>query len=587
MPGPAPQPGPLSNSGSGRRLSPDIVSAFLVFIIAGIGFLIIGSRLIESSSADLVLSPPLFLLGALPVLTFIFFLIQLRRLVSGITKKRYGARLRIKLGFLFLGFMLVTTIPQAYFSLRLVALAAEKQKESLPGMGLAAGLSVLVEWQSAEAVRLKSLAEEALFPRLKASVSPEAFLEEMQRLDPAIEAIELYGQKGQRQSAGPPAARLDTPISVAVSGPLPTETKGGIRRQRYAIKTETLIAVLCLRMPGGLENAISAMAATERTSTQSLAASTRWPQFIGLVYLFFVVPLLLLALLLGIAAADFVAEPLGGLEEVTRRVAGGDFSARILAKPGDERGWLVASFNRMLDELERTREGERIQERVDAWKDLAQRLAHELKNPLTPIRLASERLLRMSRSDPQRALGIIESSSLAIIAEVDSMDGLLADFRAFARLPTPEMEWVDLKTLVAESIAVFQASYPDIAFTCATLPDETRLHADRSMMKRALGNLISNSIEAMAGRGVITISANLVKTGDSSYCRLRLGDTGRGIPLGIRDRVFLPYFTTKDRGTGLGLAIVERIVHDHGGRIRFESAEGIGTVFWLDLPIRT
>ncbi|MFZ4617596.1 MAG: sensor histidine kinase, partial [Rectinemataceae bacterium] len=235
----------------------------------------------------------------------------------------------------------------------------------------------------------------------------------------------------------------------------------------------------------------------------------------------------------------------------------------------------------------RTREGERIQERVDAWKDLAQRLAHELKNPLTPIRLASERLLRMSRSDPQRALGIIESSSLAIIAEVDSMDGLLTDFRAFARLPTPEMEWVELKTLVAESIAVFQASYPDTVFTCTTLPDETRLHADRSMMKRALGNLISNSIEAMAGRGVITISANLVKTGDSSYCRLRLGDTGRGIPLGIRDRVFLPYFTTKDRGTGLGLAIVERIVHDHGGRIRFESAEGIGTVFWLDLPIRT
>ncbi|MEI6385363.1 MAG: ATP-binding protein [Spirochaetota bacterium] len=587
MPGPAPKPGPLSSTGSGRLSSPDIVSAFLVFIISGIGFLIVGSRLIDSSSADLALSPPLFLLAVLPILTLVFFLIQLQRLVAGMTRKRYGARLRIKLAVLFLGFVLLTTIPQAYFSLRLVALAASKQTESLSGTGITAGLSVLIEWQSAEAARLKLLAEETLLPRLNVAASPEALLEALQRLDPAIEAIELYGTKGRRLSAGPAAARLDAPILDAASGALPIETKGGIRRLRYAIKTETVTAVLCLRMPAGLESAISAMAASERKTAQSVAASTRWPQFIGIVYIFFVTPLLLLAMLLGIAAADFVAEPLGGLEEVTRRVSGGDFSARILAKPGDERGWLISSFNRMLDELERMREGERIQERVDAWKDLAQRLAHELKNPLTPIRLASERLLRMSKSDPGRVLGIIESSSLAIIAEVDSMDGLLADFRAFARLPTPEMEWVELKALVAESIAVFQASYPEITFICTTLPAETRLHMDRSMMKRALGNLISNSIEAMAGHGAITISANLVKTGDSGYCRLRLGDTGRGIPLEIRERVFLPYFTTKDRGTGLGLAIVERIVHDHGGRIRFESAEGIGTVFWLDLPIRT
>jgi nitrogen fixation/metabolism regulation signal transduction histidine kinase len=239
----------------------------------------------------------------------------------------------------------------------------------------------------------------------------------------------------------------------------------------------------------------------------------------------------------------------------------------------------------MLDELEKGRKGELIQERIDAWKDLAQRLAHELKNPLTPIRLASERLLRAARNDPEKAKAITESTNLAIIAEVDAMDALLSDFREFARLPSPQMDWVPLEELVEESVAVYRQSYPEVDFVVAALPAGLRLNVDRAMVKRALGNLIANAVEAMEGRGRIGISADLVKAGDSGYCRLRLSDSGKGIPGEIGDRVFLPYFTTKEKGTGLGLSIVERIIHDHGGRIRFESAEGLGTVFWLDLPV--
>ena len=104
-------------------------------------------------------------------------------------------------------------------------------------------------------------------------------------------------------------------------------------------------------------------------------------------------------------------------------------------------------------------------------------------------------------------------------------------------------------------------------------------------MKRALGNLFANAIDAMDGRGEIEIAADLVKAADSRYCRLKIRDTGRGIPASLGEKVFMPYFTTKSAGTGLGLSIVERIVAEHGGAIRFESEEGAGTTFYLDLPL--
>jgi signal transduction histidine kinase len=165
------------------------------------------------------------------------------------------------------------------------------------------------------------------------------------------------------------------------------------------------------------------------------------------------------------------------------------------------------------------------------------------------------------------------------------MDALLDDFRSFASLPEPQRDWTELSSLVADSVAVYAASYPDVRFILGGVPSGLTLRVDRASMKRALGNLVANSIDAMQGRGEIEISADLVKAADSRYCRLRIRDTGCGIPASLGEKVFMPYFTTKSAGTGLGLSIVERIVAEHGGSIRFESDEGAGATFIVDLPL--
>jgi nitrogen fixation/metabolism regulation signal transduction histidine kinase len=313
--------------------------------------------------------------------------------------------------------------------------------------------------------------------------------------------------------------------------------------------------------------------------------SERWTRLLALLYALLVLPLLLVAAILGFAAADSVVDPLASLEEATRRVASGDFGVRLLVKPGDETGRLIASFNRMLSEIERYREGDLRQGKLDAWKDIAQRLAHELKNPLTPIRLAAERLLKVAKTDGAKALSLIEDSMVAIVAEVEGMDALLQDFRAFASLPEPEREWAELRGIVAESVSLYAASYPEVLFTYEGVQEGVTLRADRTQLKRAFANLFANSVEAMEGKGRIEISSDLVKTADSRYCRLRVSDTGPGMSREVLARIFSPYFTTKGTGTGLGLAIVERIVADHGGSIRCESEEGAGASFYIDLPL--
>jgi len=574
-----------TGSGTGRRFLPDILSVFLIYLISGTGFLLLASFVVDSSASSMEIAPPFLLLGVLPLATLVILAVQARQLVRSVGLRRYGARLRLKLAAVFLAFVVVASLPQSWFALRLVSLAAGRQSSRAAEAGMDSAVRLIGEWQEAAAERLSSITLNRLPGFLDRNVDLPAILASLQALDPAVESLEIFGPGARRRSVGPPGSRLASAPPPGTSGSLPPETRSGVSRLRYAISRDGTVAVLGLRLPDEFDTATTSLATGHDAMRNLAESSARWPSFIALTYALFVLPLFLLALLAGMASADLVAEPLASLEDATRRIAAGDSSLRLLAKAGDERGWLISSFNRMLDELERGREGELIQERIDAWKDLAQRLAHELKNPLTPIRLASERLLRAARNDPEKARAITESTTLAIIAEVDGMDALLGDFREFARLPSPQRDWVPIDDLVEESVAMYRQSYPEVEFVVGDLPSGLRLNVDRSMIRRALGNLVANAVEAMNGKGRIGFSADLVKAGDSGYCRLRLSDSGKGIPPDIRDRVFMPYFTTKEKGTGLGLAIVERIVHDHGGRIRFESAEGLGTVFWLDLPV--
>lgn len=530
---------------------------------------------------------PLYLLGLLPLSLFVLFALRLRALLIELRQRRYGSRLRLRLLSLFLAAIVAAALPQGLVLAQLARAAVSTTASSRIREGLSEALGLVTSYYEEDSARLESLARNVL-PGLAAGrlpASPARTLEALKAFEPRIDALEVFKGDSSLAFAGEEEARLPAAPAAASAGPLPAATAGGVTRLRYLLPWEGSALVLSLRMPAGFNSALGGLSEANRQARAMYPFSLFWAKLLLLFYAYLVLPLLLLAALLGFAAADSMVEPLASLEAATRRVASGDFGVRLLVKPGDETARLVSSFNRMLAEIGRHREGDLRQGKIDAWQDIAQRLAHELKNPLTPIRLAAERVLRVSRSDPARAAEILEPSMLAIVSEVEAMDALLQDFRAFAALPEPERDWAELRSIVEEAVAPYAASYPEVGFSTEGLAAGLSLRVDRAQIRRAIANLLANAIEAMGGSGRIDIASDLVKASDSRYCRLRIRDSGPGIPKEIGEKVFSPYFTTKSSGTGLGLSIVERIVEDHGGSIRFESEEGLGTTFLVDIPL--
>ncbi|GHV25075.1 two-component sensor histidine kinase [Spirochaetia bacterium] len=303
-----------------------------------------------------------------------------------------------------------------------------------------------------------------------------------------------------------------------------------------------------------------------------------------LYYGMFFLPTLLMTMIIAMSFTRRVTQPIAELSEATRRVAEGDFSIRILDRRGDELGLLIRSFNAMVEDLEKSRADRVKEETISIWQTMAQQLAHEIKNPLTPIRLSAERVLRRWQNDPERLPEILESSMLAIIQEVESLSTLLNEFRTLSRPMEPSTSWTPLRELVRETVMPYANSHPHIAFDITQVDADISLKIDKHHLAQALTNIFINAIDAMDSRGSIEIRTDLVKKRKSVYCRISIRDTGKGISKQDGARIFTPYFTTKESGTGLGLPIVERIINDHGGTIWFDSAEGAGTTFFIDLP---
>jgi nitrogen fixation/metabolism regulation signal transduction histidine kinase len=238
----------------------------------------------------------------------------------------------------------------------------------------------------------------------------------------------------------------------------------------------------------------------------------------------------------------------------------------------------------MVAELEKSRLKIMQTEKVAAWQEIAQRLAHEIKNPLTPIKLSAQRLLKRFKENPDDFERVLDSAVGSIIREVDNLDNLLTEFRNFSRLPAPQRGPVLLKNLIREVVSTYRYTTDKIAINWEEVPEDISLSLDRGQIKQVFANLIRNAIDAMPKGGELIFRADLVKKGNTKYCRIQIEDTGEGIRKEDFNQVFNPYYTTKSHGTGLGLSIVERIIFDHKGQIWFESEPGIGTTFFIDLP---
>ena len=290
-----------------------------------------------------------------------------------------------------------------------------------------------------------------------------------------------------------------------------------------------------------------------------------------------------------------IARPVRRVADAARRVAGGDLDGLVPATSHDEVGDLARAFNSMTAELRASRERVVQAERVAAWREMARRLAHELKNPLFPIQLSIETLRRNldlppkdaaahggARLDDAAFAALFRESSDTILEALRSLRRIVDEFAEFARMPRPEPRPTDVNAVVQKVLALHGARAGPVRVEAALDPALPEIAADPDLLGRALGNLVANALEAMPDGGSLRVRT---AAADGSVS-IEVQDDGPGITDEHRTRLFVPYFTTKKGGTGLGLAIVQGIVSDHGGRVEVKSAPGAGTTFTLILPAR-
>jgi signal transduction histidine kinase len=294
---------------------------------------------------------------------------------------------------------------------------------------------------------------------------------------------------------------------------------------------------------------------------------------------------LVIALLLSWWGAARVTRPVRKLAEGAREVAAGNWNAHVDVRGGGEIGQLGRAFNQMTQQMSGQRERLVQSERVAAWREVARRLAHELKNPLFPLQTTVENLQRAKDQNPEQFEEVFRESTGILLSEIQNLKTITERFSDFSKMPQPELASVNLNEVVRSTVKLFEAQFgavgrPPITPELHLEEDLPAIQADQALLHRALENLILNAMDAMPAGGVLMLRT----THNNGDVHLEISDTGTGLTPEECDRLFTPYYTTKQHGTGLGLAIVQSVISDHDGRISVESETGVGTAFHIDLP---
>jgi len=294
---------------------------------------------------------------------------------------------------------------------------------------------------------------------------------------------------------------------------------------------------------------------------------------------------LLIGLLLSWWGAARVTRPVRNLAEGAREVAAGNWNAHVDVRGGGEIGQLGRAFNQMTQQMSEQRERLVQSERVAAWREVARRLAHELKNPLFPLQTTVENLQRAKEQRPEQFEEVFRESTGILLSEIENLKTITDRFSDFSKMPQPELAAVNMNEVVRSAVKLFEAQFgavgrPPITPELHLQEDLPAIQADSALLHRALENLILNAMDAMPAGGVLMLRT----TNNNGKVHLEISDTGTGLTPEECDRLFTPYYTTKQHGTGLGLAIVQSVVSDHGGRISVESETGVGTSFHIELP---
>lgn len=280
-----------------------------------------------------------------------------------------------------------------------------------------------------------------------------------------------------------------------------------------------------------------------------------------------------------------VSSPIEELVRAAGEVARGRLDTQVEISTPDEVGALARSFNHMTSQLVEQRERLVQSERVAAWRELARRLAHELKNPLFPLQLTVENMVRARQLSPAEFDEVFKESADTLKAEIANLKTIIGRFSDFSKMPKPELAKIDVREVLHRALTLYEPALKErdgpIALRTEIAAHPLVVFADAELLHRALSNLILNAIDAMQEGGTLNVSAQ--RAGD--VVRIRISDTGKGLTPEERDRLFTPYYTTKEYGTGLGLAIVQSVVADHHGTVSVESVPDAGASFVIDLPV--
>jgi two-component system nitrogen regulation sensor histidine kinase NtrY len=292
---------------------------------------------------------------------------------------------------------------------------------------------------------------------------------------------------------------------------------------------------------------------------------------------------ILLAIVLSGLIAARVTRPVEALAFAAAEVASGDWTRQVEVSSHDEIGQLAESFNRMTRELLEQRDRLVQAERVAAWRELARRLAHELKNPLFPLQITVENLIRARGTDQFDE--VLSESANTLLVELANLKAIIGRFSDFSKMPQPQFQRVQINDLIKRVVALHEAQFTSLGRARITSkieldPALQEIDADPELLHRVIANLILNAMDAMPQGGTLHVS-----TRDAGErIRIEIADTGTGLTPEESARLFTPYYTTKQHGTGLGLAIAQSVISDHHGTIAVESAPGKGATFVIELP---
>jgi nitrogen fixation/metabolism regulation signal transduction histidine kinase len=346
-------------------------------------------------------------------------------------------------------------------------------------------------------------------------------------------------------------------------------------------KVGSILSVFYRVVPEKFYSRVAYFAHAKKRYDQKIFLRPYIQSFTGLMLFVLSLGVVVIAIGISLLLSKNITKPVLELEESARQVAAGDFSIRLYRTASDELTLLYDSFNTMVRQLNESRKAMFHMQKIKAWGEVGNKLLHEIKNPLTPIKLSAERMRKRFVEKHENIDKIILNGTDTIIEEVASLQHILAEFSQFARLPKVKLSKHNINSIVKNCINMF-LGHDNINFICGydeTLPE---IMVDKILLRQSLVNILKNALEAVKDTGEIEVNTG---KNDDNYLFIAIKDNGHGISSEDIEKLFEPTFSKKENGNGLGLAIVEKIIVEHKGRITCQSKENEGSLFTIELPI--